>query len=335
MGALFSSCKKTKTRKKKKVDKEEKKIIFSFSKDGLKKDIDLVGQDNYDVIDKELGEGIKYFAVYDGHGIRGKLASNYAKDEIRKGMIKDKSSINKIKDRKEAEKYFKSLFNSVQKKFNKHSDIYDLSGTCVIAILIIDINCYIINLGDSRAVIGAKQSTQKLAYQMSIDHKPNREDERKRIDSTGGIVTNERNGVIGPPRIYSANEDGPGLAVSRTLGDIYGHSVGVSHEPEVSYKELDYSEDKFIVIGSDGVWDVMNSSEVVGFVYEKEKVAKEKIAEDLVGECRVRWEKVNDYKQKVTDLKTKDIDKRKTNSSNNIFSIDDITVIICYLNMDI
>ena len=84
MGALFSSCKKTKTRKKKKVDKEEKKIIFSFSKDGLKKDIDLVGQDNYDVIDKELGEGIKYFAVYDGHGIRGKLASNYAKDEIRK-----------------------------------------------------------------------------------------------------------------------------------------------------------------------------------------------------------------------------------------------------------
>jgi integrin-linked kinase-associated serine/threonine phosphatase 2C len=200
----------------------------------------------------------------------------------------------------------------------------------MIGILTYDSQCFIINLGDSRAVIGAKQGQQKVAFQMSIDHKPLREDERKRIDLCGGTVSNERNGMNGPPRIYSLNDDGPGMAVSRTIGDIFGHTVGVSADPEVSFKELD-TEDKFIVIASDGVWDVMNSSEAVGFIFEKEKTSKEKIAEDLVNECRLRWEKVNDYKKRLLDLKLSNTEKKKGVSNiNQVLSIDDITVIICF-----
>jgi len=37
------------------------------------------------------------------------------------------------------------------------------------------------------------------------------------------------------------------------------------------------------VIGSDGVWDVMSSAEVCGFVSKAEN--KEKCVEDLVKEC--------------------------------------------------
>lgn len=295
----------------------------------MKKDTDLVGQDSWDLIDKDLGDGVKYFAVYDGHGTRGKLASNFAKDEIRKSLLSSKSDIEKIKDRKDADKLFKNIFGNIQKKYKKNADNYDLSGTCVIATLIIENNCYIINLGDSRAVIGSKQGAQKVAYQMSIDHKPSRDDERKRIDSCGGMVSSERNGLSGPPRIYSQNDDGPGLAVSRTLGDVFGHSVGVSHEPEVSYKELD-SEDKFVVLASDGVWDVMNSSEAVGFIFEKDKLSKDKIPEELIMECRSRWEKVNDYKQKVVDLKNKEADKKR--NFQGALSIDDITAVICFLD---
>ena len=138
----------------------------------------------------------------------------------------------------------------------------------------------------------------------------------------------------GPSRIYSLHDDGPGLAVSRTLGDIFGHTIGVSSEPEVCYKELD-SDDKFIIIASDGLWDVMNSSETVGFIFEKENFSKEKIAEDLVNECRYRWEKINDYKNRVIDLNLKYNDKKITskwsNGNTNIISIDDITVIICFV----
>lgn len=328
MGTIFSCCEKNYNKKKKKVaTREDKRIIYSFSREGLKKDIDLIGQDSVDIIDKELGEGTKYFAVYDGHGTKGKMASNLVKEELRKLLIKEKDELIKFADRKSAEAFFKSIFNSVQKKFQKNIDLYELSGSCVISILIHENNCYVINLGDSRAVMGAKQGLQRIAYQLSVDHKPCREDEKKRIDLHGGIVSITKNGNSNIPRIYSLNEDGPGLAVSRTLGDIVGHSVGVSYEPEVALKEIE-NQDKFIVIASDGVWDVMNSSEVVGFIFEKENSAKEKIAEELVNECRTRWEKINDYKRRVSELRLKD-NKKHSNIDSNL-SIDDISCIICF-----
>jgi len=188
-------------------------------------------------------------------------------------------------------------------KYKRRQQDYESSGTCAICVLLVDNHCFVINLGDSRAVIGSKQNSQKIAYQMSVDHKANREDERKRIELSGGIVSADRNGAIGPHRVYSKNEEGPGLAVSRSLGDLFGHTVGVSAEPEISYKELD-GEDRFIVIGSDGIWDVMNSAEVVGLIYEKcDALGREKASESLVNECRNRWEVINLYKQKLQNEK--------------------------------
>lgn len=73
----------------------------------------------------------------------------------------------------------------------------------------------------------------------------------------------------------------------------------------------------------------MNSSEVVGFIFEKENSAKEKIAEELVNECRTRWEKINDYKRRVSELRLKD-NKKHSNIDSNL-SIDDISCIINYL----
>jgi serine/threonine protein phosphatase PrpC len=141
-----------------------------------------------------LGPNIKYLAVYDGHGVNGKEAAQFAKNQIRKQLIEDKKVIINLKDRKEAETYFTELFRKIQKKFCLKSNEYESSGTCIIGVLIIDSHCFIINLGDSRAVIGAKKGESKLAYQMSIDHKANRNDERKRIEQCGGIVSCERNG---------------------------------------------------------------------------------------------------------------------------------------------
>ena len=68
--------------------------------------------------------------------------------------------------------------------------------------------------------------------------------------------------------MFRKNDEVPGLAVARSIGDIVAHEVGVSCEPEVFEKELD-SDDHFIVIGSDGIWDAMSSCEVVGFIFQK------------------------------------------------------------------
>jgi len=153
-----------------------------------------VGQDSFDIITTEIGLNVKYIAVYDGHGIKGKEASNFAKEEIRKQLIKDKTIISGLNERTAAENYFKNIFNEIQNKFNKYYKDYESSGTCIIAVLIVDSHCFTINLGDSRAVIGAKQGANKVAYQMSIDHKVDRQDERQRIELSGGMVSSERNG---------------------------------------------------------------------------------------------------------------------------------------------
>ena len=78
--------------------------------------------------------------------------------------------------------------------------------------------CSIANLGDSRAVLG-RWVKNKVAIELSRDHKPTRKDERERIIKKGGKV--ERlfyNGEhYGPYRVW-ADEEGPGIAMTRTLG---------------------------------------------------------------------------------------------------------------------
>ena len=50
----------------------------------------------------------------------------------------------------------------------------------------------------------------------------------------------------------------PGLAKSRSLGDLIAHSFGVSSLPEIKSRYIGIN-DKFIVIGSDGVWEFLSN----------------------------------------------------------------------------
>ena len=72
MGKVLSCCKPKKKKKLIHSVKEEKEHIYEYSRNGQKKDKDQVGQDFSDIITSEIGASVKYFAVYDGHGIKGK-----------------------------------------------------------------------------------------------------------------------------------------------------------------------------------------------------------------------------------------------------------------------
>ena len=52
--------------------------------------------------------------------------------------------------------------------------------------VIIEDNCYICNLGDSRAVMS--QDFGKSVFALTRDHKPNDKQEQKRIVAAGGRV---------------------------------------------------------------------------------------------------------------------------------------------------
>lgn len=139
----------------------------------------------------------------------------------------------------------------------------------------------IANLGDSRAVLCRTQGDQLSAVRLSDDHKPGRADERRRIESKGGVV--EMQGVW---RVFTpapANFGGRsvlwGLAVSRAFGDIlmkepqkYG-CAGATGElvtavPEIHVYDIHPADDRFLIIACDGIWDVLGDDEAVAVCIE-------------------------------------------------------------------
>ncbi len=78
---------------------------------------------------------------------------------------------------------------------------------------------------------------------------------------------------IGPARVWLRTENVPGLAMSRSIGDLVAASVGVSAEPGNSFipthpillefYEFEMSpDDKFLIIASDGIWEFIQNEDV-------------------------------------------------------------------------
>ncbi|KAK9291433.1 hypothetical protein L1049_019380 [Liquidambar formosana] len=117
-----------------------------------------------------------------------------------------------------------------------------LSGsTAVVAVLTPD-DIVVANCGDSRAVL----CRSGRAMPLSVDHKPDRPDERARIEASGGRVI-----FVDGPRV------GGILAMSRAIGDVY-LKPAVTSEPEISFTKRD-PEDECLILASDGLWDVLSS----------------------------------------------------------------------------
>lgn len=164
----------------------------------------------------------------------------------------------------------------------------NFSGTTVVTVMIKDDHLLCANLGDSRAVLAShKAATAKLSHLenlvclddlgmkwvcqgLSRDHKPDLPEERERISLSGGRVSSyvEVDPVTGtkiaagPPRVYLRYDDYPGLAMSRSLGDMVAHSVGVSSDPEITRHKIT-EDDKFMILASDGLWEFVSSEEAV------------------------------------------------------------------------
>ena len=91
----------------------------------------------------------------------------------------------------------------------------------------------------------------------------------------------------------------PFLSVSRSLGDFWSYSVksekyAVSPLPDVKVFPLDLSQQKFVVIASDGLWNVMSPDEVVRFVWDYENDSQSwheprDVVRALINEALVRW----------------------------------------------
>ena len=218
------------------------------------------------------------FGVLDGHGPDGHHVSNFASDFIPSQII-NHPEIKKLSDPELI--YQKLKENNCQiitesflycdEELKKvEFDAYGSGSTCI---LIIHIGVHILcaNVGDSRAIVAYddNKEDQELNYleeaQLSIDYKPELEDEKNRILLSGGIVEQMENQFgerVGPYRVWAKGQNYPGLAMSRSIGDLKGKTIGVIAEPGIL--EYDINETtKFIVIASDGVWEFLKNENVI------------------------------------------------------------------------
>lgn len=158
---------------------------------------------------------------------------------------------------------------------------YD-SGTTAIVALLRGSQLTVANVGDSRCVL----CRNGIALEMSMDHKPEDEQELNRIHKAGGKVTCEG-------RVNG------GLNLSRALGDhsyklqseLSAHEQQITAMPDVKQTQLT-DADKFMVIACDGIWNVKGSQEVVDFVATRLReqtkdngVDLERICEELLDAC--------------------------------------------------
>jgi len=104
---------------------------------------------------------------------------------------------------------------------------------------------------------------------LSRDHKPDDKLEAEVIINSGGRIDSYRDphgNALGPLRVWLKNEDIPGLAMTRSFGDMMAARVGVTAIPEFTELELN-SNDKFIVLASDGIWEFLKNIEVARIIY--------------------------------------------------------------------
>lgn len=206
------------------------------------------------------------FGVFDGHGENGHLVSNFISNNLAEQV---KSSVEKQR----TQSLGQCLFSGYSMIFNlllKSKIETSFSGSTAVTCLLDKDVLFTANSGDSRAIIGYINHDNQITHQpLSKDHKPEIEEEAKRIHASGGRIEPYRqaNGqTYGPHRIWLSNDDVPGLAMSRAFGDLVACSVGVTWKPDITQYKLNTS-DKFILIGSDGVFEHLSNKQLASIVW--------------------------------------------------------------------
>ncbi|MCO5551321.1 hypothetical protein L7F22_004822 [Adiantum nelumboides] len=157
------------------------------------------------------------------------------------------------------------------------------SGTTAIILLQQGMELIMGNVGDSRAVLATlihpaghsntrgrrnkriKEPASKLqAIQLTLDLKPNLPREAERIRRCKGrVFAMEDEPDVA--RVWLPYDNAPGLAMARAFGDFCLKEYGLISVPDITYRMLT-PNDQFVILATDGIWDVMSNSQAVEVV---------------------------------------------------------------------
>lgn len=259
-------------------------------------------------------KGQIFCGVFDGHGPLGRDVARHVRDSLPKKLSAslapraeddapssnadvdsfDKSDCTSSSDTSDEHQLlssWKSLivkaFEDVDEELRQHSGIDCLcSGTTAVTVVRQGDHLIIANLGDSRAVLCARDSKDRpVAVQITTDLKPDLPGEAERILSCKGRIF-AMDDEPDVPRLWLPDQDAPGLAMARAFGDFCLKNHGLICRPEVYYRKLSEKDD-FLVLATDGIWDVLSNKEVVKIVSSASD--RSKAARQLVDRAVRAW----------------------------------------------
>jgi len=196
------------------------------------------------------------FCLFDGHG--GGEVSKFLQENFPKFM-KEILPINS----ENAEIKLTNLFLNVDNKIKENS-FYQVGATACVVYITKENDkrvLYCANVGDTRCTLIKEFEYKRLSY----DDRASDENEYNRIIKQGGVVF--------AGRVYGQ------LMLSRAFGDWELKSYGVSCEPHITKINIE-DGDKYIVIASDGVWDVIEDEDA--FALGKTASNSKSLCKDIV-----------------------------------------------------
>jgi protein phosphatase 2C family protein 2/3 len=212
-------------------------------------------------VDDEL---VAFFGLYDGHG--GPEVAEYLAESLHENVFYHlQKPTNEPESARSLQMPDLELTDAVRTAFAAtDEEIFKKqlpSGSTAVSVVVRGSTALVSSVGDSQVVL----STNGLATDMCIAHTPELSSERERILAAKGQISKGRiYGMLGVSRAFGDIDfkTGRGEFKSRFNGDL------VSAAPDLVVHEIK-SQDEFMVLGCDGLYDVMEPQDVVNFVRAK------------------------------------------------------------------
>ena len=239
-----------------------------------------------------------FFGIFDGHG--GREAAVFAKEHLMDFIVKqklfwaddDESVLRAI--REGFIQTHQAMWGELEKWPKTVSGLPSTAGTTASIAFIRRGKIYVGHVGDSAIVLGFENKDENdangkvwSAKPLTRDHKPESDEESRRIERSGGkvicksgvprVVWNRpKMGHKGPVRRSTHIDEIPFLAVARSLGDLWSYNSEedvfvVSPEPDTYVYPIDIEKNRCLILGTDGAWNMLTGDQAVAHVCHAER----------------------------------------------------------------
>lgn len=223
--------------------------------------------------DEPMDELGVFFGCFDGHG--GAQVSELASKQLHKNILSHfrQKAVQPASRDEKIKLAVKEAFAQTDKEILALSERkkFDTSGSTAVCALLhgnpklgTALRLVLAHVGDSRAIL----CRAGQAVQVTEDHKPDRLDEKKRIERAGGLVLNVRGAwrIAAPSRgsSKSSRREYQGLSITRSFGDAAFKAPSALSSPEPEVRVLPITDkDLYLVLVTTGVTAVLSNQDII------------------------------------------------------------------------